>query len=138
MGLREECDNLAREGLRTLVFGQKILTEEEWTEFSASYRKAKESIVDRDENVAAAIEELEEGLDLIGLTGVEDKLQEDIRASLETLRNAGIKIWMLTGDKRETATCIARSSKLASRSHSIFQMESSNTQDALSKLNTFQ
>merc|ERR1711862_337482 len=58
--LREECDNLAREGLRTLVFGQKILTEEEWTEFSASYRKAKESIVDRDENVAAAIEELEE------------------------------------------------------------------------------
>merc|ERR1712137_980720 len=76
--------------------------------------------------------------DLIGLTGVEDKLQEDIRPSLESLRNAGIKIWMLTGDKRETATCIARSSKLASRSHSIFQMESSNTQDALSKLSTFQ
>jgi len=135
--LREECDNLAREGLRTLVFGQKILTEEEWTEFSASYRKAKESIVDRDENVAAAIEELEEGLDLIGLTGVEDKLQEDIRPSLEALRNAGIKIWMLTGDKRETATCIAISSKLAARNHSFYQMELKNIEDGRRQLQEF-
>ena len=53
------------------------------------------------------------------------------------LRNAGIKIWMLTGDKRETATCIAISSKLVARSHSIFQMEIKDDQSAIKQLNQF-
>jgi phospholipid-translocating ATPase len=55
------------------------------------------------------------------VTGVEDKLQEDIKPTLELLRNAGIKIWMLTGDKVETATCIAISSRLVSRNQRLFQ-----------------
>jgi phospholipid-translocating ATPase len=46
-------------------------------------------------------------MELLGITGVEDKLQEDVCSTLESLRNAGINIWMLTGDKIETATCIA-------------------------------
>jgi phospholipid-translocating ATPase len=61
-------------------------------------------------------------MDLIGLTGVEDKLQPDVQASLENLRNAGIKVWMLTGDKVETATCIGRSSKLIARDQQIFYL----------------
>jgi phospholipid-translocating ATPase len=62
---------------------------------------------------------LEHGLDLLGVTGVEDKLQPHVKPSLELLRNAGIKIWMLTGDKIETARCIAISSKLVSRGQYI-------------------
>ena len=46
-------------------------------------------------------------MEFLCITGVEDKLQEDIKASLENIRNAGIKVWMLTGDKVETAICIA-------------------------------
>jgi len=135
--LREECDNLAREGLRTLVFGQKILSEEEWQYFYEDHKAAKEAVVDRDVKVNEAIERLEEGLDLVGLSGVEDKLQEGIRHSLEALRNAGIKIWMLTGDKRETATCIAVSSKLAARTHSFMQMELKDVNDAHRQLKEF-
>ena len=135
--LREECDNLAREGLRTLVFGQKILTNEEWQEFYETHKKAKESINDRDEKVNEAIETLEIGLDLVGLTGVEDKLQENIRESLEALRNGGIKVWMLTGDKRETATCIAISSKLAAKNHSFYQMEFSDVNHGKQQLLEF-
>ncbi|KAH8914461.1 phospholipid-transporting ATPase, partial [Atractiella rhizophila] len=65
---------------------------------------------------------LERDLELLGVTGVEDKLQEDVKMTLELLRNAGIKVWMLTGDKIETATCIAISTKLVARNQYIHQV----------------
>lgn len=46
-------------------------------------------------------------MELLGLTGVEDKLQDEVSHTIESLRGGGIKIWMLTGDKVETAKCIA-------------------------------
>ncbi|KAG5460515.1 MAG: HAD-like domain-containing protein, partial [Olpidium bornovanus] len=70
------------------------------------------------------LESLEHDLELLGVTGVEDKLQvralDDVKPTLELLRDAGLKIWMLTGDKIETATCIAVSSKLVSRNQDIY------------------
>lgn len=74
------------------------------------------STTDRVARVAQVVESLEREMELLCITGVEDKLQDNVRATLELLRNAGIKIWMLTGDKLETATCIAKSSSLVSRS----------------------
>lgn len=53
------------------------------------------------------VERLEKNMDFLCVTGVEDKLQEDIKPSLENIKNAGLKVWMLTGDKVETAICIA-------------------------------
>ena len=53
------------------------------------------------------IELLEDNMEFIGITGVEDKLQDDVAHTIENLRNAGIHVWMLTGDKMETAICIA-------------------------------
>ena len=61
---------------------------------------------------AVVADTLERDLELLGLTGVEDKLQDDVRGMLELLQTAGIKIWMLTGDKIEMATVIAISTKL--------------------------
>ncbi len=54
-------------------------------------------------------------MEYLGVTGVEDRLQEDVLKSIETLRNAGVQVWMLTGDKVETAKCIAISTGLKSR-----------------------
>ena len=54
-------------------------------------------------------------MDLLGVTGVEDKLQDEVALTIESLRGAGIQIWMLTGDKVETATCIAMSAGFKSR-----------------------
>lgn len=73
------------------------------------------SVSDRVARVAQVVESLEREMELLCVTGVEDKLQDNVRPTLELLRNAGIKIWMLTGDKLETATCIAKSSRLVSR-----------------------
>ncbi|XP_068951101.1 probable phospholipid-transporting ATPase IIB isoform X5 [Petaurus breviceps papuanus] len=117
--LEEECGNMAREGLRTLVVAKKSLTEEQYQDFENRYSQAKLSIHDRTLKVAAVVESVEREMELLCLTGVEDQLQADVRPSLEMLRNAGIKIWMLTGDKLETATCIAKSSHLVSRTQDI-------------------
>ncbi|XP_072561479.1 probable phospholipid-transporting ATPase IIB isoform X2 [Paramormyrops kingsleyae] len=117
--LEEECGNMAREGLRTLVVAKKSLSEEQYQDFENRYNQAKLSIHDRGLKVAAVVESLEREMELLCLTGVEDQLQADVRPTLEMLRNAGIKIWMLTGDKLETATCIAKSSHLVSRSQNI-------------------
>ncbi|KAI8144876.1 aminophospholipid-transporting P-type ATPase [Fennellomyces sp. T-0311] len=121
--LDEECGNMAREGLRTLVVAKKRLSEEMYEDFRAKYHEAELSIHDRNARKQAVIEEiLETELELLGLTGVEDKLQDGVKNTLEQLRNAGLRIWMLTGDKIETATCIAVSSKLVSRNQNIHQI----------------
>ncbi len=69
-------------------------------------------MVDREKKTQEVIEKLETGMELLGVTGVEDKLQVYVQQTLESLRSAGIKVWMLTGDKVETATCIAISAGL--------------------------
>lgn len=118
--LDEECGNMAREGLRTLVIGRKRLSGQRYWEFSAKYKSASALLQNRDKEMEGVVKEyLEHDLELLGVTGVEDKLQKDVKPSLELLRNAGIKIWMLTGDKVETARCVAVSAKLVARGQYI-------------------
>ncbi|KAI0129391.1 phospholipid-translocating P-type ATPase [Hypoxylon sp. NC0597] len=119
--LDEETANMAREGLRTLVVGRKRLSHQQYRDFSTSYQEASLAINGRDAGMQRVVAEfLEHDLELLGVTGVEDKLQRDVKPSLELLRNAGIKIWMLTGDKVETARCVAVSSKLVARGQYIY------------------
>ncbi|OAD71393.1 hypothetical protein PHYBLDRAFT_31637 [Phycomyces blakesleeanus NRRL 1555(-)] len=121
--LEEECGNMAREGLRTLVVAKKKLSEEAYEEFRKKYHEAEVALLDRNGRKQAVVENLlETDLELLGLTGVEDKLQDGVKNTLEQMRNANLKIWMLTGDKIETATCIAVSSKLVSRNQQIYQV----------------
>lgn len=137
--LDEETGNMAREGLRTLVIGRKALSAQQYAAFSAAYHEASLSLQNRDSEMANTVKQhLEHNLELLGVTGVEDKLQPHVKPSLELLRNAGIKIWMLTGDKVETARCVAVSSKLVSRGqhiHTIAGLKSKDTAlDALAPL----
>jgi phospholipid-translocating ATPase len=125
--LDEETANMAREGLRTLVVGRKKLSAQIYQDFSSEHAQASFALNNRDVAVANVVTKyLENDLELLGVTGVEDKLQKDVKPSLELLRNAGIKIWMLTGDKVETARCVAVSSKLVARGqyvHTIAKMK---------------
>lgn len=140
--LDEETANMAREGLRTLVVGRKKLSAQQYQDFSARYKQASMSLQKRDSSMSKVVKDyLEHDLELLGVTGVEDKLQKDVKPSLELLRNAGIKIWMLTGDKVETARCVAVSAKLVSRTqyiHTITHLSTSSgpsaALDALSLL----
>lgn len=134
--LDEETANMAREGLRTLVVGRKHLSVQQYQEFANNYKDASIAITNRDAGMTRVVAHyLERDLELLGVTGVEDKLQKDVKPSLELLRNAGIKIWMLTGDKVETARCVAVSAKLVARGqyiHTIAKLKrKDNAQDHL-------
>lgn len=78
-------------------------------------------------------------MELLGVTGVEDKLQDDCASTIECLRNAGIQIWMLTGDKVETATCIAISAGFKNRrQHFFFIKEAGSVVEAKTKIESFE
>jgi len=105
--IKENCEELASMGLRTLVLTQKLITDEFYKSWSIRYSEAKASLDNRNENILKVISELENNMEFLCITGVEDLLQDEVADTLESLKKAGIKIWMLTGDKVETATCIA-------------------------------
>jgi len=76
---------------------------------------AKANLANREELIKQAINDLEHEMELLGITGVEDKLQNEVALTIESLRSGGIQVWMLTGDKVETATCIAISAGFKDR-----------------------
>lgn len=101
---REHINEYADAGLRTLVLAYRELTEDEYANFNEKFMEAKNSInTDRDEKIDAAAELIEKDLVLLGATAVEDKLQNGVPECIDKLAQAGIKIWVLTGDKQETA-----------------------------------
>lgn len=124
--VQDECENLAREGLRTLVVAQKVLTEEDYNDWKGEFEKATLALIHRHEMIRECAEKLEVEMDFLGVTGVEDKLQENVCSSIEALRHAGIKIWMLTGDKVETAKCIAISAGIKANDQDIFEIKGLN------------
>ena len=95
-------------------------------------------MTDRVAAVSQTVEMLEKDMELVCITGVEDKLQDNVRPTLELLRSAGIKIWMLTGDKLETATCIAKSSHIIQSTQNIYIFKKvRNRTEAHNELNAF-
>lgn len=91
-------------GLRTLVLAYRVLDEKEYENFAEKFRTAKTSgSADRDEQIEEAADSIERDLILLGATAVEDKLQKGVPECIDKLAQAGIKIWVLTGDKMETA-----------------------------------
>ncbi len=113
--IKENTESLSSIGLRTLVICQKLLSNEDFEQWNKIYQEAITSLENRKKKIEQAMNLLENKMELLCITGVEDQLQEEVSDTIESLKNAGIKIWMLTGDKVETATCIAISSGLKSK-----------------------
>ena len=103
LGIQDHLGIFAREGLRTLVLGVRILTERECQSWLEEYNKAAASINDRDAKLTLAAQNIERKLHIVGASAIEDKLQDGVPETIKKLGEAGIKLWVLTGDKRETA-----------------------------------
>jgi len=112
LGLQSHMGEFAKEGLRTLVLGIRILSEQETTDWLAEYKSASTSIKGRDEKLTTAAENIEKKLHIVGATAIEDKLQDGVPGTISMLGKAGIKLWVLTGDKRETAKEIGYATKV--------------------------
>ncbi|CAN6201311.1 unnamed protein product [Urochloa humidicola] len=91
-------------GLRTLALSYRVLEEAEYSSWNAEFLKAKTSIgPDRELQLERVSDLIERELILVGATAVEDKLQKGVPQCIDRLAQAGLKIWVLTGDKMETA-----------------------------------
>ena len=118
--IKENAENLATKGLRTLVLTQKIISQEEFDIWNEEYTEALSSMDNRKQKIDDAISKLENNMDFLCVTGVEDLLQDEVATTIDNLRNAGMKVWMLTGDKVETATCISISAGIKAKNQKIF------------------
>lgn len=99
--LLKSLNEFANEGLRTLVLGQKEISEQVFGEWEDRYIEALASMdANRLEKIYALQSELEKGLTLVGATAIEDKLQDNVPETIKKLTEAGIVVWMLTGDRR--------------------------------------
>lgn len=99
----EIMQQYALDGLRTLVFAGRELPEKEFSDWYEQYDSASNAMTDRTKKMELVAELIEANLELHAGTGVEDRLQDEVGNTLEMLQQAGLKIWMLTGDKVETA-----------------------------------
>ncbi|KAI9342517.1 hypothetical protein DFJ73DRAFT_603672, partial [Zopfochytrium polystomum] len=109
---REHLSEFAIEGLRTLLYAWRVLEPSYFLDWMERYNKASVGET-RAEALDALATEIERDLELLGATAIEDRLQQGVPETIEKLRRAGMKLWMLTGDKRETAMNIAYTCQLA-------------------------
>ncbi|KAK7283961.1 hypothetical protein RIF29_13711 [Crotalaria pallida] len=99
-------------GLRTLVIGMRDLNASEFQQWHFAFEAASTALIGRAAMLRKVAIDVENNLRILGATAIEDKLQQGVPESIESLRTAGIKVWVLTGDKQETAISIGYSSKL--------------------------
>ncbi|XP_073520641.1 phospholipid-transporting ATPase VA isoform X1 [Phyllobates terribilis] len=102
----------AVDGLRTLCIAKRVLSKEEYACWLKFHLQAESSLENREELLFQSAVRLETNLHLLGATGIEDRLQEGVPETITRLRKAGLQIWVLTGDKQETAVNIGYSCKL--------------------------
>ncbi|KAF5920343.1 hypothetical protein HPG69_009593, partial [Diceros bicornis minor] len=110
------------EGLRTLCVAYKRLIQEEYEGVRKLLQAAKMALQDREKKLAEAYEQIEKDLILLGATAVEDRLQEKAADTIEALQKAGIKVWVLTGDKMETAAATCYACKLFRRNTQLLEL----------------
>ncbi|KAI8912623.1 hypothetical protein EDD86DRAFT_245506 [Gorgonomyces haynaldii] len=107
--LTGDLDVFAETGLRTLCYSKAIIPEDQYKQWAEKYHQASMALENRDEALDTVAKLIEKNLTLIGATAIEDKLQDGVPEAIEKLLTAGIKVWVLTGDKTETAINIGYS-----------------------------
>ncbi|KAF7313954.1 P-type phospholipid transporter [Mycena chlorophos] len=131
---RRDMESFANSGLRTLCVGMKVLSQDEYTRWSRSYDEAANRIEGRDEAIEAACDQIERGFTILGATALEDKLQEGVPAAIDLLHRAGIKLWILTGDKLQTAIEIGYSCNLLKPDMDLMILSADSQQQARAQI----
>uniref|UniRef100_A0A8C7NFW3 Phospholipid-transporting ATPase n=1 Tax=Oncorhynchus mykiss TaxID=8022 RepID=A0A8C7NFW3_ONCMY len=127
--VRARVEQNALEGLRTLCVAYRSLSLAEYEEACHQLSDAKLALQDREQRLAQAYDLIERDFTLLGATAVEDRLQEKAADTIESLHKAGMKVWVLTGDKMETAAATCYASKLFRRSTQILELTKKRTEE---------
>jgi len=119
-GIEKSLLDLACMGLRTLCIAQKKLDKGAALDWLKKWKEASSSLTNRADKLVAVAAELEVEMQLLGVTAIEDRLQDEVPEVIADLSKAGIIVWMLTGDKEETAINIGHSCNLLLADTKIF------------------
>lgn len=119
----EHLELFAREGLRTLCIAKRYLTEHEYIEWQKEHQLASTALDNREERLEAVADIIEQDLTLIGGTAIEDRLQDGVPDTIALLADGGIKLWVLTGDKVETAINIGFSCNLLNNDMEMIRLQ---------------
>lgn len=130
----KDMDFFANGGLRTLCIGYRVLEEDEFLRWLRTYEAAQSTIENRDEAIESAAAEVEHSLQILGATALEDKLQEGVPEAIELLHRAGIKLWILTGDKLQTAIEIGFSCNLLKQDTEIMILSADSPESTLTQI----
>uniref|UniRef100_A0ABM5ENX9 Phospholipid-transporting ATPase n=1 Tax=Pogona vitticeps TaxID=103695 RepID=A0ABM5ENX9_9SAUR len=122
-GTLKALDSFAEETLRTLCLATKDVDREAYAVWSQKHHAASVSLQDRAQKLDKVYEEIEKDLKLLGATAIEDKLQDGVPETIDLLKRGGLKVWVLTGDKRETAVNIGYACQLLSDDMTILEEE---------------
>ncbi|CAD8142403.1 unnamed protein product [Paramecium pentaurelia] len=131
----QHLEQYAEKGLRTLLLAYKDLSKQQYDEWISNYLQAGLQTINRDEQLLNLQDQIEKNLVLIGGTGIEDKLQDDVGNTMQKILNAGIKIWVLTGDKLETAINISYACNLLNDSQQKIVIQADDQFEAQFKIN---
>uniref|UniRef100_A0A673U3I7 Phospholipid-transporting ATPase n=1 Tax=Suricata suricatta TaxID=37032 RepID=A0A673U3I7_SURSU len=132
---QKHLDFYARDGLRTLCIAKKVISEDDFRQWARLRCEAESSLDNREELLMEAAQYLENQLTLLGATGIEDQLQEGVPDTVAALQEAGIQLWVLTGDKQETAVNIAYSCGLLDQTDTVYSINTENQETCESILN---
>ena len=116
-------EKFAKKGLRTLMLAYRVIEEDEYINWSNKMEELNKNINHTDEDINLLYDEIEKELNILGATAIEDQLQDDVDKIIKAMMDTGMKVWMLTGDKLDTAKNIAISCKLFNENMKIYEIK---------------
>ncbi|XP_041448239.1 phospholipid-transporting ATPase VA isoform X2 [Drosophila obscura] len=134
---QQQLDRYAREGLRILVMAKRTLNSADYTDWWARHQEIEMSLENRERRLRDSFAKLESNLTLLGATGIEDRLQDGVPETIASLLAAGISVWVLTGDKPETAINIAYSAKLFTQQMELIKLTARSRDAAETAINFY-
>lgn len=122
---QKHIDKLSVYGLRTLLLGKRVLTDSEFNSWYDELNKARGGVggEEKKKRIAALYEKIEQNIDLVGATAIEDELQDEVKETIKSMKLSGMTFFILTGDKRETAISIGRSCGLIDQGVQLVDIE---------------
>ena len=125
--------DFAKKGLRTLMIGYKEISEDSYKKWEDKYKKVKSNANHTEEDINNIYDEMENNFRLLGSTAVEDELQDKVDEIINYMMQTGMRVWMLTGDKMDTAKNVAISCKLFQDNMKIFEIREHLSNEELDK-----
>jgi len=134
---RNHVTSYSLRGLRTLCVAKRQFNHAETESILQKFATAETLLEEREAALQNIYAQTETDFELLGATAIEDRLQDRVPETIESLRSAGLSVWILTGDKMETAIEIARLCKLLKRTDHLIKIDNATASETLNQIDSY-